>query len=234
MTSATRAKRLAALGDEHRLEIVEQLTISDHTPRELMELCSLTSSLLAHHLDVLQEASIVRRRQSSGDRRNRYVVLIPESLVGLVPNSPVEPSQGRYRPLRALFICRRNSARSQLAAALWRSRDMGQAESAGTEPADVIHPLTLEAARRGHLTVPLVKPRHIRDIQIKHDVIISVCDEAREHVDAREEWLHWSLPDPAKSRTVRAFERTIDELNERITMFRRRQIELAAIGGTAP
>lgn len=234
MNRDSRAARLAALGDVHRLAIVDDLFVSDHTPRELMHRHRLTSSLLAHHLDVLEKASLIRRRQSSGDRRNRYVVLIPQSLNGLLPDSQVGSSSTTFKPLRALFVCRQNSARSQLAAALFRSHHLGKAESAGTEPADTIHPLTLEAARREHLTVPLVRPRHLRDVQTKHDVIISVCDEAREHVEAREEWLHWSLPDPAKSRSLRAFKRTIDELNERIIMFKSRQIEITTPRGTAP
>ncbi|MBM3639458.1 MAG: helix-turn-helix domain-containing protein [Actinobacteria bacterium] len=231
MDRAIRARRLAAVGDPHRLEIVDLLTMSDHTPKELMEWCGLTSSLLAHHLDVLEDVSIIRRRQSSGDRRNRYVALVPRSMNGLLPESRTELAPAHLKPLRALFVCRRNSARSQLAAALWRSNGMGEADSAGTEPAEVIHPLTVKVAQKAKLKLPLVKPQHIDDVHTKADVIISVCDEAREHVNAHDEWLHWSIPDPVKARSVSAFERTIDDLNERIALFGMSQITKPTLGG---
>ncbi|MEK8110491.1 hypothetical protein NKG94_51535 [Micromonospora sp. M12] len=39
-----------------------------------------------------------------------------------------------------MFVCTRNSARSQLAAALWSDRAHTPAASAGTKPADRVHP----------------------------------------------------------------------------------------------
>ena len=219
MTRKDRATRFAALGDVHRLEIVDQLMISDRTPRELSKMCCLSSNLLAHHLDVLESAKLIRRRQSSGDRRNRYVALEPRCFEGLLPATTVVHDDPA-RLSRALFVCRRNSARSQLAAALWNSRGIGSAESAGTHPAEVIHPNTIEAAKRANLRLPLVKPRHIDDVTETPDIVVTVCDEAREEIEVGENWLHWSLPDPVQSRSVRAFERTIEELNIRINSLR--------------
>ena len=62
-----------------------------------------------------------------------------DALHGLVPGRAVPPA-------RALFVCTRNSARSQLAAALWRSLAGAPAESAGTHPADRVHPGAITAA----------------------------------------------------------------------------------------
>ena len=215
MARTERANRFAALGDVHRLEIVEQLMSSDRTPRELSHVSGLSSNLLAHHLDVLESARIIRRRQSSGDRRNRYVSLDPRCFDGLLPATSIARVDAARSP-RALFVCRRNSARSQLAAAVWIARGVGSAESAGTHPAEVIHPNTIEAARRADLRLPLVKPRHIDDVTNTPDIVVTVCDEAREDVEVGEDWLHWSLPDPIRSRSVRAFERTIEELHHRV------------------
>jgi protein-tyrosine-phosphatase len=84
----------------------------------------------------------------------------------------------------------------------------------------VIHPNTIEAAKRANLRLPLVKPRHIDDVTETPDIVVTVCDEAREEIEVGENWLHWSLPDPVQSRSVRAFERTIEELNIRINSLR--------------
>lgn len=53
---AQRAEVFAALGDSRRLEIAEELASSDRTPGELIEKLELSSALLAHHLDVLEDA----------------------------------------------------------------------------------------------------------------------------------------------------------------------------------
>ena len=52
-SSKRRAQVFAALGDELRLEIVEELVWSDRTPGELIEKFEIRSALLVHHLDVL-------------------------------------------------------------------------------------------------------------------------------------------------------------------------------------
>ena len=126
----TRARRHAALADPSRLAIVDNLASSDRSPVELRRLVGIESNRLAHHLDVLEQAGIVGRSRSSGDGRRRYVRLDRRGLNGLGPQSAL-PIGG------ALFVCTRNSARSQLAAALWRSLTGAPAESAGTHPTGV-------------------------------------------------------------------------------------------------
>src|SRR5512141_1401680 len=92
-----RAARHAALGDPVRLAIVDELAVSDRAPMELRERVGIESNLLAHHLDVLEGVGLINRSRSSGDGRRRYVHLVRDSLVGLVPGRLVEP-----RP--ALFV----------------------------------------------------------------------------------------------------------------------------------
>ena len=96
-----------------RLAIVDELTVSDRAPVELRHRLGIESNLLAHHLDVLERVGLVERSRSSGDGRRRYVHLRAEALDGLAPTTPVELGE-------ALFVCTANSARSQLAAAVWR------------------------------------------------------------------------------------------------------------------
>jgi DNA-binding transcriptional ArsR family regulator len=120
-----RARRHAALGDPVRLAIVDSLALSDRSPVELRRLTAIESNLLAHHLNVLAHAGIISRTRSSGDGRRRYVRLDQQALIALGP-------QRMPAAAGALFVCTPNSARSQLAAALWRSVTGTPAESAGT------------------------------------------------------------------------------------------------------
>jgi protein-tyrosine-phosphatase len=158
---------------------------------------------------VLEEAGIVTRTRSSGDGRRRYVRLVHQSLDGLRP--------GRHlRPARALFVCTRNSARSQLAAALWRDVVGSPAESAGTHPADRIHPGAVAAARRAGIDLGTSVPRDIATMKNFPEVVVTVCDRAHEELQADDRWLHWSLSDPVATGTRAAFDATVRELRTRI------------------
>ena len=58
---ARQAKLHAALGEPVRLAIVDELSRSDRSPKELGERFGLRGNLLAHHLDVLEGAGFVER-----------------------------------------------------------------------------------------------------------------------------------------------------------------------------
>ncbi len=199
----------AALGEPVRLAIVEDLSASDRAPSALATRHGLPGNLLAHHLDVLERVGLIERRVSSGDRRRRYVRLRHEALrdVALV---------GRARTGRALFICTHNSARSQLAAALWRERTGSPADSAGTHPADRVHPGAVGAAKRAGLDIRSARPRALRPADTRVDLVVTVCDRAHEKLDVSPDWLHWSIPDPVEAGPARAFDTTLADLDERI------------------
>jgi ArsR family transcriptional regulator, arsenate/arsenite/antimonite-responsive transcriptional repressor / arsenate reductase (thioredoxin) len=204
-----RAARHAALSDPVRLAIVDELFTSDRSPVELRRLTGIESNLLAHHLDTLEAAGMIQRSRSSGDGRRRYVHLIRSALVGLVPGTP-------RLAQRALFVCSRNSARSHLAAALWRTLTTSPAESAGTRPANRIHPGAVAAARRARIHLPAVEPRALDDVHSLPELVITVCDRAHEELEPADTWLHWSVPDPVAVGTARAFDATVEELRRRI------------------
>jgi ArsR family transcriptional regulator, arsenate/arsenite/antimonite-responsive transcriptional repressor / arsenate reductase (thioredoxin) len=208
-TVQARAARHAALGDAVRLAIVDELAVSDRAPVELRRLVGIESNLLAHHLDVLESVGMIRRSQSSGDGRRRYIHLVPDTLEGLRP-------VGRIVPRRALFVCTRNSARSQLAAALWRSLAGAPAESAGTHPADRIHPGALAAAKRAGLDLSGSTPRTLDEVSKIPSLVITVCDQAHEELKQKGTWLHWSVADPVVEGTRAAFDSALVELQERI------------------
>jgi ArsR family transcriptional regulator, arsenate/arsenite/antimonite-responsive transcriptional repressor / arsenate reductase (thioredoxin) len=78
--------------------------------------------------------------------------------------SGVRPDQDG-RPLRVLFLCTGNSARSQIAEALLHRKSRGQFEvaSAGVAPAAAVHPMTVDAPARLRYRVERPSPERIRD-----------------------------------------------------------------------
>ncbi len=58
----------------------------------------IASNLMAHHLDVLEEAGMITRSRSSGDGRRRYVRLVRHALDAL-------PTSRDLSPQPALFVC---------------------------------------------------------------------------------------------------------------------------------
>ncbi|MGH9232290.1 MAG: ArsR family transcriptional regulator [Acidimicrobiales bacterium] len=206
-----RAAVHAALGEPVRLAIVEQLAVSDRAPSMLSAQFGLTGNLLAHHLDVLERVGLIERTVSAGDRRRRYVRLRHQVLGDLAVGT------ARRRTGRALFVCTHNSARSQLAAALWRQRTGDEATSAGTHPAARIHPGAVAAARRAGLELTDAHPRALEEGDLDADVIVTVCDRAHEELDAPAEWLHWSIRDPVEAGTGSAFDTALADLDDRIT-----------------
>src|SRR5215813_13089700 len=98
-----RARTHAALGEPARLAIADRLVLGDVSPGELGRELGLPSNLLAHHLTVLEQAGVVQRSRSEGDRRRTYVRLQTAALAVLSPPS------GRTAA-RVVFVCTRNSA----------------------------------------------------------------------------------------------------------------------------
>ena len=208
-----RAAVHAALGEPVRLAIVEQLAVSDRAPSVLATQFDLTGNLLAHHLAVLERVGLIERRVSAGDRRRRYVRLRRHALAQLAVGT------SRRRGGRALFVCTENSARSPMAAALWRERTGADAASAGTHPAQRVHPGAVAAAGLAGLDLRTARPRALEVGDLEVDVIVTVCDRAHEELGAPTDWLHWSVPDPVEAGTRRAFDAALAELDERITTF---------------
>jgi protein-tyrosine-phosphatase/DNA-binding HxlR family transcriptional regulator len=208
---AARAAVHAALADPARLLITDTLALGDVSPSDLADLLAMPSNLLAHHLHVLEQAGLLTRRRSEGDRRRSYVQLVPGAL-----DSLSRPRARRAR--RVLFVCTANSARSHLAAALWRRASKVPAASAGTHPAAGIAPGAIAAAGRHHLPLRRQRPRHISHVQEDGDLVVTVCDRAREEL-GRLAAVHWSVPDPVPAGDADSFDAALAELGHRIERF---------------
>ncbi|MDZ4264446.1 MAG: metalloregulator ArsR/SmtB family transcription factor [Mycobacterium sp.] len=207
--TARRAAVFAALADPARLAIVDHLLLADASPSELRAVLGMQSNLLAHHLGVLKRAGVVRDSRSEADGRRIYLSLNRPALETLVPSA-------QRLAHRVVFVCTQNSARSQLAAAIWNRRSELPATSAGTHPAAGVHPGAIAAARRHKLRLRPHTPRQLGDVLAAGDLVIAVCDNAHEELPGELDRLHWSVPDPARAERAEAFDAAVDELTDRI------------------
>ena len=205
---ARRAAVHAALADPARLAITDTLLAGDASPSELAGMLAMPSNLLAHHLHVLEQAGVITRRRSEGDRRRTYLRLVPGAL-----DSVAAPPTRTAR--RVLFVCTANSARSHLAAALWRRASTIPAASAGTHPGSAIDPGAIAAARRHRLPLPRLRPRHIGEVQHQDDLVVTVCDMAREELGGQAA-VHWSVPDPVPVGDPASFDAAVADLSDRV------------------
>jgi protein-tyrosine-phosphatase len=205
-----RARIHAALGDPARLAIVDALSLGDASPGEIAHDLDMATNLVAHHVKVLGEAGLLERTRSEADRRRTYLRLRPDTLALLTP--PRLPATARV-----VFVCTHNSARSQLAAALWADRTHRPAASAGTHPAKRVHPRAVQVAHRHGLQLDATGTAHVDDVVTDQDLVIAVCDSAHEDLTgAARPRLHWSVPDPVRADTDAAFEAAYTDLAGRI------------------
>ncbi len=105
-------------------------------------------------------------------------------------------------PLRVLFLCTHNSARSQMAEGFLRELGAGRFDvaSAGTE-ARGLNPLAVQAMAEEGIDISLQESKTLdRYTSEPFDLVITVCDEANEacpYFPNAKERRHWSFPDPS-------------------------------------
>lgn len=204
----------AALADDHRLAIVDALALEDLAAGDLTATLGIPSNLLAHHLGVLERAGVIERRRSEGDGRRAYVSLrLDQPIVAASVGRPRRPSAPRV-----VFVCTNNSARSPIAASLFASRCAIPVASAGTQPGQAYREGAVVALRGRGLTTVGEGPANVTDVVGPDDLIVTVCDRAHETLVTRpgQSVLHWSIPDPARSKRSDAFERALAEIEPRV------------------
>ncbi len=104
---------------------------------------------------------------------------------------------------RVLILCTGNSCRSQMAQG-WVNHELGEtweARSAGTKPAEAVHPVAVKAMEEVGIDISTGVPERV-DIYLDQpwDLVVTVCDSARETCPVFPrpvETLHISFPDPA-------------------------------------
>lgn len=130
------------------------------------------------------------------------------------------------QPVRVLFLCTHNSARSQMAEGILRhfGGERFEVYSAGTEPSGV-NPLAERAMREVGIDITDQRSKGIGEyLGRDFDYVITVCDQANESCPVfpgDPQRIHWSFPDPSavqgsEALRLTAFERTQRELTLRL------------------
>ena len=132
-------------------------------------------------------------------------------------------------PIRVIFICTGNSARSQMAEALLRHASGGRFEvvSAGVNPRGV-HPMTVVALEKVGLDISGATSKPVGTfLGQRFEYVITVCDRARATCPVfpgGSQTLHWGIDDPAEvegtdAERQAAFDSALRELSGRIHAF---------------
>jgi len=132
-------------------------------------------------------------------------------------------------PIRVLFVCTGNSARSIMAEALLRHHagDRFEVHSAGTEPRGV-NPLTLRVLAEAGIDASGARSRSVNEfLDETFDYVVTVCDEARQVCPVFpgvHESLHWGYEDPAEAEgseeeRLAVFRKVFIQIGERVRQF---------------
>ncbi len=118
----------------------------------------------------------------------------------------------------ALFVCLHNAGRSQMSQALFERAAEGrhQAISAGTTPADRVHPEVIEAMAEVGIDVSTHTPRLLtRALAERADVVVTMgCGDACPVIPGKR-YLDWELPDP-RGRPLEEVRETREQIAHRV------------------
>ena len=241
LTSVKSLHFLKLLAHDVRWKILSILVRSDYCVQELVRLLEQPQNLVSYHLRRLREQDIITERRSTADGRDIYYSLDLDVLHRLYfsTGEALHPALSNVeatiekevpplsrKPVRVLFLCTANSARSQMAEALLRHLSQGQVEvfSAGSHPTS-LHPYAVQAMAAMGIDISGQQSKHYNQyLNQSFDRIITVCDRIREscpNFPGDPEHIHWSFPDPAaqegsEEARYHAFEQTALQLTNRI------------------
>ncbi len=99
--------------------------------------------------------------------------------------------------MNVLFVCIQNAGRSQMAQALYERRG-GEARSAGSNPANELHHIVVEALEEIGIDVSGRVPYKLthEDVEWADLVVTMGCGDACPYIPGKE-YVDWNLADPA-------------------------------------
>jgi arsenate reductase (thioredoxin) len=119
---------------------------------------------------------------------------------------------------RALFVCLHNAGRSQMSQALFERAAAGRhtASSAGTSPAENVHPEVIAAMRELDINLSDRRPRLLTNALAEQaDVVVTMgCGDACPYIPGKR-YEDWDLPDPS-GRPLEEVRATREEIQRRV------------------
>lgn len=233
---------LQLLAHDLRWKMLLALARSDLRGQELVQRLSQPQNLVSYHLKQLREYQLVSEHRSAADGRDIYYSLDLERMqqLYLLAGAALHPALNcagpaaetaavPRPPLRVLFLCTHNSARSQMAEGLLRhfGGDRVEVFSAGNQP-DGVHPFAVRAMAEAGIDISRQRAKSMAGfVDQTFDYVITVCDRVREVCPVfpnEPECIHWSFPDPAAVEgpdevRYRAFQQTARQLATRLRYF---------------
>lgn len=133
-------------------------------------------------------------------------------------------------PIRVLFLCTGNTARSQMAEGILRAvgKEDFEVFSAGSDPRDQVHPLAIQVMRESGIDISHQRTKDLKEfLGQEFDEIITVCDKARDNCPTfpgDPHHIHWGYPDPVAvegddETKLQAFRKINTELHNRIHLW---------------
>jgi arsenate reductase len=117
-----------------------------------------------------------------------------------------------------LFVCLHNAGRSQMSAALLEREAAGRhtALSAGTKPAEHVHPEVVEVMRELGIDLSGHRPQLLtRELAKQADLVVTMgCGDKCPYIPGKR-YVDWDLPDP-KGRSPAEVRATRDEVARRV------------------
>ena len=119
---------------------------------------------------------------------------------------------------KVLFVCKQNAGRSQMSQALFQRVANGHHESrsAGTRPAEHVHPVVVDAMREQGIDLSARRPQKLTDDLAQWaDVVVTMgCGDECPYMPGKK-YIDWDLTDPdgkslAEVRAIR------DDINRRV------------------
>ena len=141
-------------------------------------------------------------------RRGALVLLVWLGLMAPSNHSSVvasSKSKGNSMPHRILILCTGNSCRSQMAEGILRSLDPSlEVYSAGTIPAERVHPMAIRTMKEIGIDISQGKPKSVNQfLNQPFDFVITVCDDADKNcpffTGRVRNRIHIGFIDPAKA-----------------------------------
>jgi arsenate reductase (thioredoxin) len=117
-----------------------------------------------------------------------------------------------------LFVCLHNAGRSQMSRALFERAESGRhvALSAGTTPADRIHPQVVDVMREVGIDLSEQRPQLLTtELAEQADLIVTMgCGDSCPYIPGKR-YLDWDLPDPSEM-PVDQVRRLREEIADRV------------------